>query len=201
MKTKKKSIRIFWNASIALAVAVAFMLPGSAVLTNDHSAGTISPSSTLAIEWGVTLNFNEEGGTIDYAVFGEAPDANDGEPYDDYDEPKPPQPWPPYIRAWFDDNLPMPYNDIWEDYRSYPDTEKVWDLYAKWDCYDSNLTNITISWDIGGFTGCEYNSVVLWWYDPLDQEWDFATDMFIESNYVYAPRYFGGSWLTDQFQI
>ncbi|GAH74151.1 unnamed protein product, partial [marine sediment metagenome] len=175
------------------------MLPGSAIFTNGYEA--ISPTSTLAIEWGVTLNFNEDGGKLDYVVFGEAPDANDGDPPDSYDSPKPPAPQPPYLRAWFDDNLPMPYNKLWEDFRKYPDTNKTWNLSAKWECYSANLTNITISWDIGGFTGCEYNSVVLWRYDPFDMEWKFAADMLVSNNYIYTPRWFNEQWLKDQFQI
>jgi len=199
MKIERKSITSFWKAGIAVAIAIAFMLPGSAIFTDDY--GMISSSGTLAIEWDVTLNFNEDGGKLDYAIFGEAPDANDGEPPDSYDAPKPPAPQPPYIRAWFDDNLPIPYGKLWEDYRKYPDTKKVWDLYAKWECYDANLTNITISWDVGGFTGCEYNSVVLWRYDPFDEEWDFAADMLVSNNYVYMPRWFNEQWLIDSFQI
>ncbi|GAI77927.1 unnamed protein product, partial [marine sediment metagenome] len=39
--------------------------------------------------WDVTLDFSETGGKIDYVVFGEAPDANDGA-VDSYDTPKPP---------------------------------------------------------------------------------------------------------------
>ena len=199
MKIERKSITDFLKAGIAVAIAIAFMLPGSAMLINDYEV--ISDSGILAIEWSVTLNFNEDGGKLDYAIFGEAPDANDGDPPDSYDSPKPPAPQPSYIRAWFDDNLPIPYGKLWEDYRQYPDTEKIWDLYAKWECYDANLTNITISWDIDGFTGCEYNSVVLWRYDPFDMEWDFAADMLVATNYIYVSRWFNEQWLTDQFQI
>lgn len=199
MKIKRKSITSFWKVGIAVAIAIAFILPGSAIFTNDYM--TISPSDTLAIEWSVTLDFNEEGGNRDNATLGEAPDANDGDPPDSYDSPKPPAPFPPYIRAWFDDDLPMPYNKLWEDFRKYPNTNNTWNLSVKWECYSANITNITISWDVGGFTGCEYNSVVLWRYDPFDQEWDFATDMLVSSNYVYTPRWFNEQWLIDSFQI
>ena len=153
------------------------------------------------VEWDVTLNFDETGGKKDSVVFGEAPDANDGPPADSYDAPKVPEPMQPYIRAWFDDNLPEPYNKSSEDYRRYPDTDKTWELYVIWKCSISNLTDITISWNIDGFTSCEYNSVVLWRYDPFDMKWDFAADMLVSNNYVYTPRWFNMQWLTDQFQI
>ena len=199
MKIEKKSITSFWKVSIAVAITIAFILPGSSVFTNGYEA--ISPVGTLAIEWIVTLNFKEDSGKLDYVVFGEASDANDGDPPDSYDAPKPPAPQTPYLRAWFDDNLPMPYNKLWEDFRQYPDTNKTWNLSAKWECYNANLTNITISWDIGGFMGCEYNSIVLWRYDPFDIEWDIVADMLVSNNYVYTPRWFNEQWLMDQFQI
>ena len=69
-------------------------------------------SGNRSIEWDVTLNFNEPGGKSDYVIFGEAPDANDGPPADIYDEPKPPLPMPPYLRAWCDDELPTPYYNL-----------------------------------------------------------------------------------------
>ncbi|GAI20132.1 unnamed protein product, partial [marine sediment metagenome] len=173
-------------------------------MTPNILGNTITTASSLdaiASEWNVTLNFNETGGMKDNATFGEATDANDGEPPDDYDSPKPPSPMQPYLRAWFNDNLSAPYGQLWEDFRSYPDTKKIWELYVIWKCTSSNLTNITISWDTGGFAGCEYDSVVLWRYDPFDDEWDFAADMLVATNYIYEPRWFNEQWLRDQFQI
>jgi hypothetical protein len=203
MKAEKKSTRKILETVIAVAITVLLILPGS-MLTNSILGTTIITASSLdatVAEWNVTLNFNETGGKMDYVVFGEAVDANDGEPPDIHDAPKPPSPMQPYLRAWFDDNLSAPYGKLWEDFRRYPGTEKTWELYVIWKCSISNLTNITISWDIGRFTGCEYNSVVLWRYDPFDDEWDFAADMLVATNYIYEPRWFNGQWLTDQFQI
>jgi len=174
------------------------------MFANNILGNTIITASSLdatTSEWNVTLNLNETGGKMDYVVFGEAIEANDGDPPDVYDSPKPPTPMQPYLRAWFDDNLSAPYGQLWEDFRRYPDIEKIWELYVIWKCSSSNLTNIMISWDVGGFTGCEYNSVVLWRYDPFDQEWDFAADMLIADSYIYAPRWFNSQWLKDQFQI
>ena len=202
VKTEKKSTRKFSNIIIVVIITVIFMMPGASVFTNDNNDIIMSLMGTIGTQWNVTLNFNEDSsGKVDYVVFGEAPDANDGEPPDSYDVPKPPAPQSPYLRAWFDDNLSTPYNKLWEDYRRYPDTEKTWDLYAKWDCYNSNLTNITISWDISDFTGCEYNSIVLTRYDPFNATWDFASDMLTNNNYTYIPRWFNEQWLIDQFQI
>jgi len=155
----------------------------------------------VAIVWSVTLDFNEPGGKSDYLVFGEADDANDGPLTDSYDEPKPPAPMPPYLRAWLDDSLSPPYDSLWEDYREYPDVYKVWNLYVQWESSSSSPTSIITSWDIDEFDDCEYNSIVLRRYDPFDAEWDFAVDMLIENDYTYTPRYFASSWLTDHFQI
>ena len=155
----------------------------------------------VAVGWSVTLDFNEDSGNYDYVVFGEVSTANDGEPHDSYDTPKSPPPIEPYIRAWFKDNLSTPYNLLLKDYRQYPDAEKTWDLYAIWKCSSSTPTNITISWNASEFIGCEYNSVVLWRYDPSDEGWDFAANMIIEEEFTYAPHWFGVQWLTDHFQI
>jgi len=199
MKLEKKSTRKTLESVIAVAITVSLILSGSSMINNTII--TASSLDVTASEWDVTLNFNETGGKMDYVVFGEAPDANDGNPPDIYDSPKPPAPMQPYLRAWFDDNLSVPYGKLWEDFRHYPDTEKTWELYVIWKSSVSNLTNITISWDVDRFIGCEYNSVVLWRYDPFDDEWDFAADMLVSTNHTYVPRWFNEQWLTDQFQI
>ena len=203
MKSEKKSTRKILEAAIAVAITVSLILSGSSMFTNNILDNTIVTASSIATadEWNVMLTFNETGGNKDNVTFGEAIDANDGDPPDTYDSPKPPAPMQPYLRAWFDDNLSAPYGKLWDDFRRYPDTEKTWELYVIWKSSNSSLTNITIAWDVSGFTGCEYNSVVLWRYDPFDMEWDFAADMLVATNYIYVPRWFNEQWLTDQFQI
>ncbi|MCX6671862.1 MAG: hypothetical protein NTX92_08090 [Euryarchaeota archaeon] len=115
-----------------------------------------------AIVWDVALNFDEPGAAYDYAIFGEAPDANDGPPVDTYDTLKPPAPMPPYIRAWFDDNLPYPYNTLTKDYRYYPDSSKVWNLSVQWfPQTGSSPTTITISWSPIEIHTSEYVSIML----------------------------------------
>ena len=159
----------------------------------------------VAIGWSVTLDFNEYSGEDDDVVFGEALTANDGPPHDGCDIPKAPEPQLPYIRAWFDDGMPEPYDFLWEDYRQYPDTEKTWNLDAQWESNNSDPTDVTISWDINEFDDCEYASVILTRYNPFPWEdpvgWEFAADMLTENNYVYPPRYFNEEWLIDHFRI
>jgi len=184
MEIEKKSTRKFLNAGIVVIVTVAFMLQGASISVNDNNNITMSLMSTMGDQWNVTLNFNESGGNIDRVVFGEAPDANDGPPADIYyDQPKIELPFPPYILAWFDDNLPAPCDKLLEDYRSYPDTEKVWNLSVKWIPSDmSSPTDITISWEVGDFDGCEYNSVVL--YDVSGAS--VVADMLVYTEYTFT---------------
>ena len=176
-----------------------------AVVTNTSGCPiipiTVNNGSITIVAWSVMLNFSETSGNNDYVVFGEIHDANDGAPADMYDLPKPPAPNPPYIRAWFDDNLHTPHNFLWEDYRQYPDTHKIWNLYTQWESDSSNSINIMISWNNNEFNSCEYSNITLWRYDPFDVEWDFAADMLTENEYTYMPRYFAPSWLKDHFQI
>jgi len=158
-------------------------------------------SSSEGIIWDAMLNFSEPGGESDYVIFGEATDANDGEPYDIYDAPKPPLPMPPYLRAWFDDGLSAPYHDLWHDYRMYPDTFKVWDLYVRWKSSDATPINIDMTWDVSEFIGIEYEYIILNRYNRSNEEWDFAADLLTENYYTYAPEYVSEQWLIDHFQI
>ena len=136
-----------------------------------------------SIEWDVTLNFDEPGGANDWNIFGEAPDANDGPPVDIYDEPKPPAPMTPYIRAWFMNGLPPPYTLLLKDYREYPDTNKVWDLYVKWIPVDYvTPTDVTILWNTAEFVGCEYSSVEL--HKKIGPTYYFVSDMLINTSYT-----------------
>jgi len=115
-----------------------------------------------AIVWDVSLSFNEPGSAYDYTIFGEAPDANDGPPADAYDTVKPPAPMPSYIRAWFNDNIPFPYNNLWKDYRHYPAMNKVWNLSVQWVPEDSeSSTTITISWSPSEINTSDYVSITL----------------------------------------
>jgi hypothetical protein len=111
------------------------------------------------IEWDLRLNFSEPGGTYDYVIFGEKPDANDGGNPDVYDMPKPPAPIDPYIRAWLDDNLTEPYHNLLADYRKSPDNYKIWTLSVRWNTLDETSTTITMSWNIQNITNLEYDSI------------------------------------------
>ena len=177
------------------------------VVTNTSGVSIsiiVNNGSVTIAAWLVMLNFNETGGNNDYVIFGEIHDANDGAPDDMYDIPKPPAPNPPYIRAWFDDDrqYPDPCYELWMDYRCYPDTYKVWDLYAQWKSSSSSSTNVTISWNNSEFNSCEYSDITLMRYDPFHGgKWDFAANMLTEDEYTYMPRYFHPSWLKDHFRI
>jgi len=131
--------------------------------------------------WNVTLSFDEPDGANDYTIFGEAPDANDGVPPDDYDEPKPPAPPTPYIRSWFNDSLNEPYNFLWKDYRYYPDTSKKWNLSVQWVPTDFvTPTTVTISWNIDEVGYSEYNIVKFCNSSEVQLK-----NMLIESNYSF----------------
>jgi len=163
---------------------------------------TVNNGSVTITAWSMMLNFSETSGKNDYVIFGEIHDANDGEPPDIYyDVPKAPAPVSPYIRGWFDAGMSEVYSELSEDYRHYPDTYKIWDLYVQWESGSSNPTNIMISWNNNEFNNCEYSNITLMRYDPFDVEWDFVANMLTENEYMYMPRYFAPTWLKDHFQI
>jgi len=131
--------------------------------------------------WNATLSFIEPNSANDNVIFGEATDANDGPPPDIYDQPKPPAPPEPYIRAWFNDNLTEPYNLLWIDYRHNPDTSKQWNLSVQWVPSDYvTPTTVTISWSSGEVDDSEYNIVKF-----CDSSGSQLKNMLTESNYSF----------------
>ena len=127
--------------------------------------------SLYGVEWEATINFDETMGATDWVIFGEATDANDGPPADSYDAQKPPPSPTPYVRAWLDDNLPAPLSELSKDYRSYPDTDKIWNLTVQWFPSDySTPSDISISWDIPDISQSEYDSVTFDGVDMLTQD-------------------------------
>ncbi|MCX6671864.1 MAG: hypothetical protein NTX92_08100, partial [Euryarchaeota archaeon] len=139
-----------------------------------------------SIVWDVTILSNNAGGQNDYVVFGEATDANDGPPVDIYDVLKPPAPQTPYIRTLLNDNLPYPYDALTMDYRSYPDTAKIWNLTIHWmPSSGASPTTITVSWNTAEFVGCEYTSVTL-----STESGTPLQNMLVNSTYIFScPAY------------
>jgi hypothetical protein len=93
--------------------------------------------------------------------------------------PKAMTPPPPYVYAWFDNHLSEPYNVLWKDYRSYPGTSKVWDLYVYWE--DTGSASITLQWDPNRLSQSEYSTVTL-----HDLDGGSYTDMLLQSSYTYV---------------
>ena len=147
---------------------------------------TLQAKSTNNIIWSVTLHCNESGGKYDDVTFGEAPDANDGPPPDSYDTVKPPASPAPYVRAWFNDNLPSPYTLLWGDYRHYPDTKKIWNLTVQWmPSSGSSPTTVTIHWDIDEFDDSEYDLIFL-----CTEQGTQLINMLVSNHYSFScPAY------------
>ncbi|VVB60410.1 PKD domain protein [uncultured archaeon] len=140
----------------ALVVSIFFITNMCTCFNNSIQAKETS------ITWSCTLHVNESGGKQDEVVFGEAPDAGDGPPPDSYDVVKPPTPIAPYVKAFFTDNLPSPYDSIWKDYRQYPSASKIWNLTIQWmPGSGSSPTTITVSWLTSEIDNSEYTSVNL----------------------------------------
>ena len=199
-------IVLFIGASVVSSTGV--ILKGKDIIfivdeinTKDENNLYNMDRGARSIVWDVQMNFTEPMGSQDWVIFGEATDAFDGPQPDCYDIPKPPASLPPYVKSWFNDSLPTPYDFLFGDYRMYPDTDKMWDLYVRWESSNSDPTNITISWNSTEFDDCEYGSIDLMIYDPFTEEWDFAAHMITEEEYVYSPRYFTLDWMTEHFRI
>ena len=181
MKNNNKKNRLYpIKNKFIFGIIVILLISAVSTSQIDIKATTTDPRD---IEWDATINFDEPGGESDYLIFGEADDANDGPPHDDYDMPKPPSPpYPPYIRSWFDDGLGDPYIQLLKDYRHYPDTQKIWNLSIQWNPSDYvTPTTITISWDPNDIDNSEYNTVFL-----CDNAGSPITDMLVNNNYEFT---------------
>lgn len=188
----------FGTSDVELGGVIITDINGIAIPLNIFD-GMVTVENSNSTIWSTNLNLNG-GGKMDYAIFGEASDGNDGPPPDDYDAPKAPPPIEPYLYAYFDDDLLEPYDKLLKDCRKYPDTNKIWNLFVLWKSPDLDPVDVTIFWD-NSFTDCEYGSIILTRFDPFNETWDFAADMLSEESYGYIPRSFGNDWLTDHFKI
>jgi hypothetical protein len=127
------------------------------------------------------LEFNEPEGSYDNAFLGEKTIASEN--LGSWNIPKNPSGVSPYIRAWFATNFSTPYDQLWEEYKHYPDTYEVWNLKIQWMPSDySSPTTITISWNPNFVNNSEYYSVVL--YD-IGNSVEVA-DMLVDSNYTFT---------------
>jgi hypothetical protein len=168
MKLKRKLVPValpmmlvFITIALCLLSAFGTPQPYQQTMTSIQSQPHhLSPLGD-PITWDVRMNASETGGKIDYVTFGEAPDGNDGPPVDPHDVLKPPAGIPPYIRLWFNDNLPAPYDTLFADYRDYPDTHKVWNLSVHWMPTSYVSTVVTIVWNIARVSNSEYDTIKL----------------------------------------
>jgi len=157
--------------------------------TKDHD---ILLKNDRGIAWDVRMNFSEPGGKTDYVIFGEATDANDGPPADIYDVVKPPAPIPPYIRTWFNDNIPSPYDSLWKDYRHNPDTQKTWNLSIQWIPPGSSPTSVTLLWNKDQVNNSEYDTVLL-----LNNTGVVVADLIATNSYTFSCP----PWVPQAFKI
>jgi len=135
----------------------------------------------ISDEWNLTLEFNEPGSAYDNAFFGEKINASDGQ--DENDVPKSPPSIPPYIRAWFKTDFSDPYDELWEEYKHYPDSYKYWNLTIQWVPSDyTSPTTITISWNNTSLSDCEYSSVILFNIDNGVN----VSDMLVNNSYIFT---------------
>ncbi|KYK28442.1 hypothetical protein AYK20_07210 [Thermoplasmatales archaeon SG8-52-1] len=145
---------------------------------NEHTSKL--QNNKIEDMWNVALDFNEPGGAYDNAFFGEKTDASDGQ--DIYDVPKGPTGIPPLIRSWFETDMQDPYDELWKDYKQYPDNHKVWNLTVQWIPSDySSPTTITIFWDNDDFYYNDYTSIVL--YDVINNI--IVADMLVNESYSF----------------
>jgi hypothetical protein len=115
-------------------------------------ATTMHPPIVAAMDdatpWSVTVHISESGGAGNTVVFGQKPDASDGQ--DEYDLPEPPSPPQlPYLLAWFQTPFPAPYAQLLHEYKHCPSSRSVWNLSILWVAMPGNASStvITMTWN------------------------------------------------------
>ncbi|UCF12695.1 MAG: tandem-95 repeat protein [Thermoplasmatales archaeon] len=186
LKMKRKSNRIF-KKTIVLGIALIF-ITSAFVPAVSSSIGNIFIHNLYRMltgsrddVWEVPLDFSEPGGAYDNVFFGEKTDALDG--LDSYDVPKSPPGVNPYIRAWFATNFSNPFNELFAEYKQYPDTNKIWNLTIQWVPSDYvSPTTITISWNPADFAASLYSSVILYNVNIGVN----VANMLVDTNYAFT---------------
>jgi hypothetical protein len=197
----------FYNINILkiYAMILLFLLLCTTFSTGDMeilTSKTVMQHSEKDIVWDATITFSNTGGQNDYVVFGEAPDANDGPPADSYDVVKPPAPQPPYIRTWLNDNLPVPYDSLWMDYRHYPSSSKTWNLTVHWmPSSGSSPTTITMAWNVAEIDDSEYTSVTLCTSDGTPLQNMLTNNNYVFSCPAYVPQFFRIIGIAKQYYL
>jgi len=176
MKKKDNYIKNKWNLNKTTVILISLLIVNIAFIV---VLPKIDSAESFSITWEVKVACDPIDGLGDDAFFGEAPDANDGPPVDSYDVLHPPPRPAPHIYAWFDDGLPYPFDKLRKDYRTYPDTDKTWDLYVKWD--GSGSTTVTISWSITEAIGSGYDNI-----DFCNNIGTILKDMTTQNSYSYT---------------
>ncbi len=124
---------------------------------------SMAHAGSTSIVWSCTLHAVETSNRTDSVTIGEAADATDGPSADAYDVVKPPAPPViPYLRMWLNDNLTVPYDMLWEDFRQYPGAAKTWNVTVQWMPQDYvSSTTVTLTWDPTEINASEYTTVQL----------------------------------------
>jgi hypothetical protein len=156
---------------------------------------TTYPSLVSAMDetspWSVTLHITEASGIGNAVVFGQKPDASDGQ--DVYDLPEPPAPPQlPYIRAWFSTPFSIPYNDLLQEYKHMPSQRLQWNLSILWVMNPGNITSTTIQihWDSAQAEASNFESFKIY------EGTHMVADMLTQNSYSFPSN---GSLY--QFQI
>jgi len=143
------------------------------------------------VSWNVNLTFSAFSSIYDTVIFGEASGASDGQ--DSYDVPKAGLPPTPYLYAWFDAGLGIPYDKLWYDYRDYPDNYEVWNISVIWAPSDYvTPTDVVVSWDTDAINDSGYDSVFL-----CNETGVPLVDMRSNSIYIYNSS----AMMPHNFQI
>jgi len=138
------------------------------------------------IEWSCTIKLKSSDESGNQLVFGESKKASDGK--DVYDIPAPPfPPTLPNINTRFLTDLSDIYGELIEEYKEFPDEEKLWNFSVVWlpepninGGENSQTATISITWNQSELKNSEYSSIVLW------KNNENISNMLADTSYIFT---------------
>ncbi len=159
------------------------------VLTETISSSLLDTSMPVvsaadeSMDWIVTLQITETGGSGTIITFGEKMNASDN--LDQYDLPEPPAPPEmPYLRSWFETSFTVPFNELLQEYKSSSSNHAFWNISLIWVSAPGNQSNTTINlrWNSPNIDSIYTSSLHLY------ENGVSVVNMVIENSYSFSTN-------------
>ncbi len=174
----------YYEFSDVLAPGEAYWLYASqncSIRKNNGSGNNDGVTNKKSWEMTLSIESNLSNVTNSLVVFGESVDATEGLQNDFYEAPRPPAMADgSYLSIWSDNDLTSPYHQLSKDFRTWPDTNKTWNLTVSYISDTDSNTSVNLSWNKTFFIESEYNTISLY-----DNSTNSTVNMLTQAYYQF----------------